>query len=119
MNPVDKIKMLCKERGVSFAKLERECGFSNGYIGSLKTTLQVDRLEMIADYFNVPVEDFFKNEEEPKEYYVDKDAADIAQEIFENPYMRTLFHAAKGIEPRRLQLVTNILLDFKETNPNG
>ena len=124
MNQVEKVKDLCRKNSLPLYKLEKALGFANGYIGQLKKgTIPADRLQKIADYFGMPMEYFltdeYEEQEEKKVYYVDKDAADIAQEIFENPYMRTLFHAAKGIEPRRLQLVTNILLDFKETNPNG
>ena len=123
MNTYERIKELCESRKIAMTKLEEELGFSRGSIGKMRTgkTTSANRIAKIAEYFGVSVEYLMTGEgkEEPKEYYVDKDAADIAQEIFENPYMRTLFHAARGIEPRRLQLVTNILLDFKETNPNG
>ena len=58
MNSVDRVKALCKERGVSIAKLERELGFGNGYIAQLKKgVFPVDRLYKIANYFNVDPDD--------------------------------------------------------------
>ena len=36
MNTVDRIVKLCQERGISIAKLERECDFANGYNWTLK-----------------------------------------------------------------------------------
>ena len=36
MNTVDRVKSLCKERGVPISRLEKACGFANGYIGQLK-----------------------------------------------------------------------------------
>lgn len=32
MNAVDKVKTICKERGIPISRLERNCGFSNGYV---------------------------------------------------------------------------------------
>ena len=54
MNTVEMIKRICKERGIAISKLERECGFSNGYIAGIKKgTLRSDRLQKVADYLNV------------------------------------------------------------------
>lgn len=53
MNSVDRIKMLCKERKIPIATLEKELGFSNGYIAGAKKDLPADRLFACADFFNV------------------------------------------------------------------
>ena len=58
MNSVDRVKALCRERGVSIARLERELGFGNGYIAQLKKgVFPDDRLYKIANYFNVNPDD--------------------------------------------------------------
>lgn len=36
MNSVDRVKNICKERKIPISRLERDLGFSNGYIGQLK-----------------------------------------------------------------------------------
>lgn len=36
MNTVDRIKAICKERKIPISRLEKACGFANGYIGQLK-----------------------------------------------------------------------------------
>lgn len=57
MNTVDKIKQMCSERKIPISKLEKECGFANGYIGRLKKgTLPSDRIVKVANFFDVPVE---------------------------------------------------------------
>ena len=57
MTSVEIVRNLCKERHVSIAKLERELGFANGYIGKLKKgTFPTDKAMAIANYFNVPIE---------------------------------------------------------------
>lgn len=57
MNSVERVKNLCKERKIPISKLEKDLGFSNGYIGQLrKGVFPSNRLILIADYFGVSVE---------------------------------------------------------------
>ena len=54
MNSVEKVKALCKERKIPISRLEKDLGYSNGYIGQLrKGVFPSDRLQQIADYLNV------------------------------------------------------------------
>lgn len=51
MNTVERIKLTCKEKKIPIYKLERDLGYSNGYIGGLKKgSVPDDRLRAIADY---------------------------------------------------------------------
>lgn len=51
MNTVERIKQTCKEKKIPIYKLERDLGYSNGYIGGLKKgSVPDDRLRAIADY---------------------------------------------------------------------
>lgn len=51
---LEKIKELAKKRGISLAKLEESLGYSTNYFYTLKTkTPNSERLQEIADYFNV------------------------------------------------------------------
>ena len=64
MNTVERIKSICKERKIAISKLEKECGFSNGYIGQLrKGTVPDDRLRVIAEFLELPVEYLMTGEE--------------------------------------------------------
>ncbi len=57
MNSVERVKQICKERNIPISKLERDLGFSNGYIGQLrKGVFPADRLIQIATYLNVSSE---------------------------------------------------------------
>lgn len=50
----DRIKRLCKESGISVRQLEITLHFANGYISSINDNrIRRDRLNQIADYFNV------------------------------------------------------------------
>lgn len=58
MNTVEKIKAICKERNVPISRLEKSCGFANGYIGQLrKGTIPADRLAKIASFLDLNIED--------------------------------------------------------------
>lgn len=51
---LEKIKDLAKNRGISLAKLEESLGYSTNYFYTLKTKApNSERLQEIADYFNV------------------------------------------------------------------
>lgn len=53
----DNISRLCKERGISVARLERELGFGNGIIGKwANSSPTVEKLKKVADYFGVTVD---------------------------------------------------------------
>lgn len=48
---------LCKDRGISIAKLERETGLGNGTIGRWeKSSPNVDNAKKVADFFGVTVD---------------------------------------------------------------
>lgn len=54
MTSVDIVRDLCKERNIPISKLEKDLGFSNAYIASLrKGTFPADRAVKIAEYFHV------------------------------------------------------------------
>lgn len=62
MTTVEKIKEKCNEMGVTISRLEKMCGFSNGYIGQLKRgELPADRLAKVAEFLDVPLEYFYGN----------------------------------------------------------
>lgn len=74
MNAVERVKTICKERKIPISKLEKDCGFSNGYIGQLrKGTFPDDRLLIIAEYLNISSEYLSKGKANKKS----KEMADI------------------------------------------
>lgn len=60
---VENIARLCKERGTSFAKLERELGMGNGIIAKWNTSAPVvTNIKAVADFFGVTVDDLLREE---------------------------------------------------------
>lgn len=65
MGTLTKIKALCAERGVKISRLEKDCGFSNASLAGLRNeAVPFDRVAIIANYFNVPLEYFISDESE-------------------------------------------------------
>lgn len=119
MNTVERIKAICKERGIPIARLERECGFANGYISQLrKGTVPDNRLIIIANYLGVTV-DYLLGVQTDAQHYVDNETAKIAQEIFDDPEKRALFEATADCPPEYLRIASDVLRRLKETNPDG
>lgn len=102
MNVVEKVRQECKDRKIPVSKLERDCGFANGYIGSLKKgTIPADRLQTIADYFSVPLGYFIKGSEEVDQYAHDV-SSEIALAIRENPILIEMLTSFKDINKEQL-----------------
>ena len=122
MTPVERVVAICKERKITIAKIERDLGFSNGYIKGLKGgKISAERVRTIGDYLNVP---YYEIDPEifPKQdsqYYLNPETAQMAQELFDNPNMRILFDAARDSKPEDLQMAADMLNRFKKTNPEG
>jgi transcriptional regulator with XRE-family HTH domain len=72
----DRIQKLCKNRNITIAALERECGLGNATIKKwASSTPSGDKLSRVADYFNVSV-DFLLGRELSK-----KDEKDIKKDL--------------------------------------
>ena len=68
MNSVERTKQICKERKIPISKLERDLGYSNGYIGQLrKGVFPADRLAEIANYLSVSTTYLMTGEETESE----------------------------------------------------
>lgn len=102
----ERIETLRKQRNISQGNLEKELGFSNGSISKWKNSSPTpERLKKLADYFNVSVEYLLtgKEKEGGEEYYLNEETKEIAQEIFENPDLKSLFDMSRKMSPERLK----------------
>ena len=81
MTSVEYIKQICKEKNIPISRLERDLGFSNGYIRNMKhRTLSAERASKIAEYLQVPVEKL-----------INPDAPYTAPESPGTPQVKTLY----------------------------
>lgn len=55
-NVKDRVMALCKERGISINKLQKDTGIGNIVSRWDIYNPRADKLQVVADYFNVPIE---------------------------------------------------------------
>lgn len=64
----DRIKELCVKNGISIYRLEKALNFSSCSICKWKnSTPSIDKIQKIAEFFNVPISYFLESEEENHE----------------------------------------------------
>lgn len=79
----ERIKELAKQQGKSLNKIEEELGYGKNVLYRLKDSKpSAERLEELANYFNVSV-DYLLGRTEKKRYYdlTEKDERDIQKEL--------------------------------------
>ena len=84
MDSVELVKELCRERSIAISKLEKDLGFSNGYIRALrKGVFPQDRLVAIAEYLNVSPEYIMTGKSEWQPKLNDKDEKSLDKKVEE------------------------------------
>lgn len=77
-------------------------------------------LEQIADYFNVDMNYLLGkselSEHIPQGYYLNDDAREMAQFMFENPEYKVLFDASRKVKKDDIALVKALMDKFKNTD---
>lgn len=121
-------KLLCDQNVVKPSTVSKATGIATSTLTAWKNgiyTPKPDKLQKIADYFNVSLEYLMTGKAEEKEsvsgkkYYFSDETAEMAQELFERPEMRILFDASRDSSPEDLKMAAEILKKFKATNPDG
>lgn len=114
---LEKIKELAKSRGISLAKLEESLGYSTNYFYTLKTkTPNSDRLQEIADYFNVSTDYLLGRTDNPNVASGSKGIGSPS----DTPQLRSIQRKAKSLsvadQERLLQLMD---LTFQDVLSGG
>ena len=70
----------------------------------------------IADHFGLKKSNLIEDNglTEKQGYYIDPEAAKMAQELYENPGMRILFDAAKNVSPEDLKVAAELISRMKK-----
>jgi transcriptional regulator with XRE-family HTH domain len=77
----------------------------SNWINGLKLP-RMGKIEMLADYLGVEKSDLL---EEKDRYYINDDARDLAQFLFENPDYRVLFDASRKIKKEDIEFVKQMI----------
>ena len=87
------------------ADVVRSTGITKSTFSDWKSGRSVpkqDKMQKIADYFGVSV-DYLMTGEETKGYYLNEETAKLAQEMFEDEDMRSLFDMKRNMPPERFK----------------
>lgn len=112
----DNLRELRKKRGLSQVELAEKLGFSKSLIGLYETgdrKPSFEALEAIADFFNIST-DYLMGKDDKSVYYLDPEAAEMAQEIYDNPELRILFDASRKVSKEDLQFVVDMMKRLKK-----
>lgn len=109
-------KLGVKDNAVALATGVNKSTFSDWKSG--RSSPKQDKLQKIADYFDVPLE-YLMTGNMPEDYYLNEETAAIAQEIYDDPDLHALFDAARGTSPEDMRMATELLKRLKGTNNEG
>lgn len=101
-----RVSDVCKATGI------RSGTFSDWKAG--RYTPKADKMKIIADYFGVSVEYLMTGKDPNMEegYYINDDARELAQFLFENPEYKVLFDASRKVKKEDLQIVKELIDRF-------
>lgn len=76
---------------------------------------RMDKVDALARYFGIKRSDLIedKTPNQNNGYYLNKETAKVAQEIFENKDLRVLFDAARDASPDDLRTTYDMLMALK------
>lgn len=105
MGLYENIKKACSERGISINKLETELRLPRSSVSKYnKNSPSIDKVQKIADFLEFPLEYLTTGEKEDSPvYYTNEETAKLAQEMFEDEDMRSLFHMKRTMPPERFK----------------
>ena len=107
--------------GYTQQELADKLGISRSTIGMYETGSRepdFETLELIADFFNVDIDYLIGRSEKttilPESfYYLNDDAKDMAQFLYDNPDYKVLFDATRKVKKEDIEFVKQMLDRFK------
>ena len=116
-----RLKELRATKQISQADLSNILGVTQQAVGKWerdKTTPDYETLKKIASFFGVTTDYLLGNEPPKHEYYHDTEVAAIAQEMHDNPEIKVLFHATKGMKKESIEEIRKFV-EFQKMKENG
>ena len=99
---------LLQKFGVTTAEVCKATGIGQSTMSNWKSRRNMisgKNAQLIADYFGVSVDYLMTGREKEggEEYYLNDETREIAQEIFENPDLKSLFDMSRKMPPERVR----------------
>jgi transcriptional regulator with XRE-family HTH domain len=92
---------LLELHNVTTADVCKATGISQSVMSNWKkrrNNLSAENARVVADYFDVSIEYLLTGKESEKEYYLDKEAAEYAEFLRNNPEYKVLFDASRNVK---------------------
>lgn len=70
---------------------------------------RMDKIDKICSFFNISRSDLMNDEEDNPQYYLNDDARDLAQFMFENPEYKVLFDASRKVKKEDIEFVKQMI----------
>lgn len=111
----DRIKKICKDKGITVAKLERDLELGRSSVRRFdQHDPSIGKMHMIAGYLGVTVDDLLDDK-----YESNKGPDALANQMFSDKDMRDIYFMKKGMTEERFALYKKLLSEmFKAENPD-
>lgn len=114
----DNIKKWREHRNLKQSELAEMLGVSDKTVSSWeinRTEPKMGMVEKISSALHCKKTDIIGIDETSDEpYYLNEETREIAQEVFENPELRSLFHVARDIPSERLKAHIEFMKNLKD-----
>ena len=77
-----------------------------------QTMPRIDKLQSICNWLGIEKSDLLEDKPNESNYYLNDEAKDLAQFLFENPEYRVLFDASRKVRKEDLEIVKELLDRF-------
>ena len=102
----DMLKYFRMRENLSQSELAERIGVSTSTISMYevgKREPDFETEEKIADFFNTDLDTLRGRDTEQESYYLNDETKEIAQAVFENPDLKSLFDMSRKMTPERLK----------------
>ena len=89
-----------------------DLGFDKSTVSNWCAGLRVPKVDVIIDianYLHVNVGDLIEDNREEENYYLNEDARDMAQFLYENPDYKVLFDASRKVKKEDIDFVKQMI----------
>ncbi len=119
----ERLKELLNKSGITQVELSNILGLSPSTVNKWLAQKSVPRMgiiEKLSAFFRVPKSYFLEKETDTnkRSYYLNPEAAQMAQEIYDNPQYKILFDATKKLKPESIKEVMKFI-DYQKAKEEG
>lgn len=121
---IEKIKLRRLELGLSYQELSDLTGINKSTLQRYETgfikKVPINQVQIIVKALNVTPGYLmgWENNKENQTYYLNPEAAKMAQEIYDNPQYKVLFDATKKLKPESIKEVMKFI-DYQKAKEEG